>query len=485
MEEHYFFLNPLFWATSVSFVSLSLVVLLYRHRSQFTSENLPPGNVGYPVIGESFKFLASGWKGQPEKFFFDRITKFSSQVFKTSLFGEQAAIFCGAACNKFLFSNENKLVAVWYPSSIQMVFPSSTETSKKKFRKLIPKFMKPEVLQRYIGIMDTSARTHFADAWENKNQVQAFPLTNDYTFGLAVRLFLSLENPKEMEEIGHSIHLLNAGIISMPIDFPGTPFHTAIKSSKFIRDKLHKIIKQRKIDLAEGKASPTQDILSHMLLTCDEHGTSATELEIADWINGLLIAGHETTSATCAFIVKYLAELPHVYDAVYNEQMEIANSKSPGKLLNWDDLKKMKYSWNVASEVLRMSSPVQGGWREPLTDFMFHGLYIPKGWKLYWSATSTHKNEAYFPEPEKFDPSRFEGSGPAPYTYVPFGGGVRMCPGKEYARLAILVFMHNLVKRFKFEKVVADETIVVNPLPVPAEGLPIRLYPHTQKEVST
>jgi cytochrome P450 family 26 subfamily A len=97
---------------------------------------------------------------------------------------------------------------------------------------------------------------------------------------------------------------------------------------------------------------------------------------------------------------------------------------------------------------------------------------------LYWSASSTHKNPEYFSEPEKFDPSRFEGKGPAPYTFIPFGGGPMMCPGNEYARLEILVFMHNLVKRFKFERLILDEKIVFDPTPKPEMGLPVRLIPH-------
>ncbi|XVF69801.1 hypothetical protein PTKIN_Ptkin11bG0110600 [Pterospermum kingtungense] len=422
MEHLYITLLLLF----VSFVTLSLFVLFYRHKSNYSYPNLPPGKPGLPIVGESLEFLSTGWKGHPEKFIFDRMAKYSSLVFKTNLFGEPAAVFCGAACNKFLFSNENKLVTAWWPSSVNKVFPSSLQTSakeeSKKMRKLLPQFMKPEALQRYIGIMDTIANRHFASGWENKDEVVVFPLAK--------------------------------------------------------RKELLNIIKKRKVDLAEGKASPTQDILSHMLLTSDENGQFMNEMDIADKILGLLIGGHDTASAACTFIVKYLAELPQIYEHVYKEQIEIANSKGPGALLNWDDVQKMKYSWNVACEVLRLAPPLQGAFREAINDFIFNGFSIPKGWKLYWSANSTHRNPECFPEPEKFDPSRFEGNGPAPYTFVPFGGGPRMCPGKEYARLEILVFMHNLVKRFKWQKLLLDEKIIVDPMPMPAKGLPVFLYPH-------
>ncbi|CAK9165947.1 unnamed protein product [Ilex paraguariensis] len=475
MEFFYVSLLSLF----VLLVSLSLHFLFYKSKSGGT---LPPGKTGWPVVGESLEFLSTGWKGHPEKFIFDRMVKYSSQVFRTSLLGEQAAVFCGAAGNKFLFSNENKLVQAWWPSSVNKVFPSSTQTSSKeeaiKMRKMLPNFFKPEALQRYIGMMDVIANRHFASSWENNDQVVVFPLSKRFTFWLACRVFVSIEDPNHVAKFADPFDLLASGLISIPIDLPGTPFHRAIKASNFIRKELVRIIKQRKVDLAEGKASPTQDILSHMLLTSDENGKFMAELDIADKILGLLIGGHDTASSACCFIVKYLAELPEVYEGVYKEQMEIANSKAPGELLNWEDIQKMKYSWNVACEVLRLAPPLQGAFREALTDFMYNGFSIPKGWKIYWSANSTHRNPEFFPEPLKFDPSRFEGSGPAPYTFVPFGGGPRMCPGKEYARLEILVFMHHLVKRFRWEKLIPDEKIVVNPMPIPEKGLPVRLYPH-------
>ncbi|KAM7477450.1 hypothetical protein LguiA_025663 [Lonicera macranthoides] len=466
-------------------ILVSLLFHFFYKSSSGTGIKLPPGKTSWPVIGESLEFLSTGWKGHPEKFIFDRMSKYSSNVFKTSLLKEKTAVFCGAEGNKFLFSNENKLVQAWWPASIDKIFPPANEnqlnSSKKEaivLRKMLPNFLKPEALRGYIGIMDQITERHFASSWDNKDEVVVFPLAKRFTFWLACRLFMSIEDPNDVEKFADPFEHIVSGLFSIPINLPGTPFRRSIKASSYIRKELVLIIKQRKIDLAEGKATPTQDILSHMLSTSDEDGNFRNELDIANKIMALLIGGHDTASSACTFILKYLAELPDVYDKVCNEQMEIAKEKAPGELLNWDDIQNMKYSWNVACEVLRLAPPLQGTFREALTDFMYTGFTIPKGWKIYWSVNSTHRNPEFFPDPLKFNPSRFDGSGPAPYTFVPFGGGPRMCPGKEYARLEILVFMHHLVKRFKWEKVIPDEKIIVNPMPIPEKGLPVRLYPH-------
>ncbi|XP_014496462.1 beta-amyrin 28-oxidase [Vigna radiata var. radiata] len=477
MEQFYQSLLLLF----VSLVPLSFFFLFYRHNAKSSVPNLPPGNMGFPVVGESIEFISLWWKGNPEKFIYERMSKYSSKVFKTSIFGENTVMVCGTACNKFLFSNENKLVASWWPDNVNKIFPEAVENSKveaKKLRNILPQFLGAQALQRYISVMDTIAQRHFALDWENNTSVTVFPLAKRYTFWVACRLFIDVDDPIHAESLLETFNRIAPGIMSVPIDLPGTPFNKAIKASKFVKEKLLKIIRQRKEELTNGTVSQTKDFLSHMLSSCDENGQYMTEQYIADKILGLLVGGHDTASSVCTFVVKYLAELPLIYENVYQEQMEIAKSKAPGELLNWDDIQKMKYSWNVACEVMRLAPPVQGAFREAMDDFLLNGFSIPKGWKLYWSASTTHKNPEWFAEPEKFDPSRFEGTGPAPYTYVPFGGGPRMCPGKEYARMEILVFMHNLVKRFKWEAIIPDENIFYDPMPVPAKGLPVRLYPH-------
>ncbi|KAI9196842.1 hypothetical protein LWI28_027482 [Acer negundo] len=459
-------------------VSTFFTYLLFNNKPK----NLPPGKMGWPYIGESLEFVNSGLKGEPEKFIFDRIAKFSSQVFKTSVLLQPTVVVCGPAANKFLFSNENKLVNVWFPDAVKKILPTTAQTSTyveaKRLRMMLPNFLKPEALLTYISMMDSIAQKHFVSGWEGKKEVTVFPLTKRYTFLVACKVFLSIDDPEHVATFADPFDVLAAGLNTIPVDLPGTPFRRSIKAANELRKRLVHIIKQRKIELEENKASPTQDVLSHMLSVTDENGQPMTEIYIADKIIALLIAGHDTASAVLTCILKFLSQLPHIYSEVLKEQMEIAESKKPGELLNWDDLQKMKYTWNVANEAMRLAPPSRGTFREAITNFNFSGFSIPKGWKLLWSSHSTHWNSEYFPDPQKFDPTRFEGKGPAPYTFVPFGGGPRMCPGKEYARLEILVFLHHVIKRFSWEQLIHDEKIIVNPMSVPEKGFPARLIPH-------
>jgi len=83
-------------------------------------------------------------------------------------------------------------------------------------------------------------------------------------------------------------------------------------------------------------------------------------------------------------------------------------------------------------------------------------------------------NEEIFKEPKKFDPSHFDGPIP-PYNFVAFGGGHRMCPGYEFSKMETLIYMHYVVCNYKWSMVYPDESIIWNPSPNPAMGLPIKV----------
>ncbi|KAF2283534.1 hypothetical protein GH714_011883 [Hevea brasiliensis] len=443
--------------SAIFFIPLLLYFL--RHKKLGSTENeaqtlsqllqqTPPGSSGWPLIGETVEYLSTTKAGIPEKFINDRRKKYSSKLFKTSLLGQPMVLLCNAEGNKFVFSNENRLFTTWWPSSIDKFFDTHNASKSEeamKMRKFVTPVLKPDTLRKYVHIIDAKTRQHLRAHWDGKQVIE--------------------------KPFGH----FSAGLLSLPIDLPGTNFRRAIKAAKELRKEFEVMIKRWKSDRSP---SQSQGILSQHLLELNEEGQE--ESQMATRILALISASYDNVSTAMTFVVKYLAEMPNVFDAVLREQSEIAREKEVDEPLNWDDIQKMRYSWNVASEVLRLHPPANGAFREVITNFSYAGFLIPKGWKLHWNAFATHKSPEYFPDPEKFDPSRFEGNGLAPYSYVPFGGGAHMCPGKEYARIAILVLMHNVVTKFKLEKLFPDEKIIGLPILRPAKGLPVRLYPRQQ-----
>ncbi|XP_047947284.1 beta-amyrin 6-beta-monooxygenase-like [Salvia hispanica] len=467
------------WAILAYFLPLFLLLfsIIWRNASD-DRKKLPPGSQGWPVLGENLRFSPS-----PEKFVAERMSKHSPEIFQTSLLGEKMATFCGAKGNKFLFSNENKLVTSWLPQSLMKVL-TFAETAKSNadghsaFTRILHRdIFSPETLKKYVPEMDALAREHMARDWKPNSVVTVLPASKKYTFELACRIFLCEADPERVRKLSEPFAVAMKGLFSVPVDLPGTAYRRAIRAGEALREELMRMVGKRKKARDEGEA---RDILSKMLMERNGDGEFLSEKEICNRVVGMLVASYDTTSYAVTSVMDHLAQFPHIYNEVFKEQMAIAETKGPSELLTWDDIEKMKYSWNVVRESLRVTPPAAGAFREAATEFTYAGFTIPKGWKTFWTVYSTHKNPEYFPEPERFDPSRFEGSGPAPFTFVPFGGGPKMCAGKEYARLELLVMIHNVVTRFKLEKTIPDEKIVYYATPTPVHGLPLRLHPHQQ-----
>ncbi|KAJ4950880.1 hypothetical protein NE237_027712 [Protea cynaroides] len=241
----------------------------------------------------------------PEKFIKDRMQKYSSLVFKTSLIGKPTAVFCGAEGNKFLFSNENKAVVTWSPSPLQNLFPSSIMASTghdtKRMRKVFTAFFKPESLSRCVGTMDVVTKQYLQTEWENRREVKVFPRVKNYTFSLACSLFTSIEDPIYISKLATEFNVVLKGIISFPLNFPGTRYYQAIRETDRLRKELRVLIEQRKDGLSKRPSSPKHDLFWCMLTTADENGQFMTVNEVLDNILALLMGGHDTTNCAINF----------------------------------------------------------------------------------------------------------------------------------------------------------------------------------------
>ncbi|KAL1560644.1 beta-amyrin 28-monooxygenase [Salvia divinorum] len=466
-------MDALLFFSIAAFLMFIIVAVMKRSRSRNKELNLPPGSFGWPLVGETFEFLRAGVDGEPEEFVRRRVSKHSSQVFKSYIMGETMVFMCGAAGNKFLFSNENKAVTVWWPASVRKLLGPCLATSSgeeaRLMRRMVTYFLGPDAFSKlYIKTMDMVSQQHIRTHWQGKDVVKVFPTIKRYTFGLACRLFMGLEDDDHIGKLASLFNIFLEGIISLPVNLPGTRFWRGKLATRAIKNEVHKIVRARR-----SGSEQKPDLLNHLLNTPDERGKYMTEDVIVNNILMLLFAGHDTTSVAITMSIKCLAERPDIYDKVFKEHEGI------GESVQWEDLQKMKYTWSVACEAMRLAPPVVGGFREALIDISYGGYHIPKGWKLFWSSSNTHMDSSLFASSANFEPSRFqESSGPAPFTFVAFGGGQRMCAGKEFARLEILLLLHNVVKRYRLKLVYPDEKISCDPMPTPLQGLPVRLQPH-------
>ncbi|MCO5552694.1 hypothetical protein L7F22_006211 [Adiantum nelumboides] len=460
---------------------LSFVFQLWRSSKNKQFSSLPPGSLGFPFIGETLHFLNTQRHNMSWKFIDDRVSLYG-EVFKTHLIGDPTICASSPAGNKVLFTGENKLCHVSWPGSVVTVVGKRSlialnGEAAKRIRSAMMTFLRPEALQAYTGKADKSVRSFLEEHWQGKSEVKVFPLMKRFAFGIACELLMSRYEKEEQEMLEEPFTKMMKGILQLPIKLPGTRYSQAIAAANLLRSRFQLWIDERRHKLALGQGSDDEDMLSCLLTYVDENGKPLCDEDIKDNILLLLFAGHDTSTVVTSMVCRFLALNPDIFDAVYRENNEVLEEKGPIAPLSWAHIQKLKLSWRVIQEALRMQPPVQGSFRVAIKDFEFSGFRIPKHWKLYWSTNSTHRNAKYFEEPEKFDPSRFEGAGPAPYTFVPFGGGSRMCPGNEFARMEALILLHHLVIRFSWTLVDPYEVITVDPMPCPVQGLPIKLVP--------
>uniref|UniRef100_A0A2N9F2Q7 Cytochrome P450 n=1 Tax=Fagus sylvatica TaxID=28930 RepID=A0A2N9F2Q7_FAGSY len=367
-----------------------------------------------------------------------------------------------------------------------------------KCRGALVSFLKPESLKQYVGKMDEEVKKHLELHWQGKQQVKVRTLMlpkvrhmelisnvqpNEKALVNAYNsqekfIGIRVERGARKDKFVACFQEMIEGMWSIPINLPLTRYNRSLRARTRVQNMVKDLIREKRLELEQKGASTHQDLITCMLSIHNENNEQViTEKEIVDNVILVMVAGHDTSSVLITFIMRLLANEPTIYAAVLQEQEEIVKSKPSGEFLTWEDLAKMKYTWRVSMETLRMLPPVFGGFRKALKDIEYGGYLIPKGWQVFWVSPMTHMDSSIFPEPSKFDPSRFENQASVPpYCFVAFRGGPRICPGYEFARIETLVTIHYLITHFTW-KLCADNSFSRDPMPVPTQGLPIQLVP--------
>ena len=142
------------------------------------------------------------------------------------------------------------------------------------------------------------------------------PTIRIYTFKLACNIFASINEPEHISKLAHLFSVFSKGLFDFGINIPGTRFYNSMKAANAIRDDLKLLARQRREALEKKLASPGQDLLSHLLVTADAGGRFLSETEVVANILSFLFAGHDTSRSSITLLMKYLGEMPQVYEKV-------------------------------------------------------------------------------------------------------------------------------------------------------------------------
>ncbi|XP_015944598.1 abscisic acid 8'-hydroxylase 4 [Arachis duranensis] len=432
---------------------------------------LPPGSMGWPYVGETLQLYS-----QDPNIFFASKQKRYGEIFKTHILGCPCVMLASPEGARFVLVTHAHLFKPTYPKSKEkLIGPSALFFHQGHYhtliRKLVQNSLSPDTIRRLIPDIETEVVSSL-ESWVSAGHVvNAFQEMKKFSFNVGIlSVFGNLEG-NYRDQLKENYSIVEKGYNSFPTMIRGTSYSKALLARKRIREIISEIISKRKEQRLMEK-----DLLGHMLNYRDEKGKTLTDEQIADNVIGVLFAAQDTTASVLTWILKYLHDDQKLLEAIKAEQMAVYEATEQGKMpLTWGQTRNMPFTHRVILESLRMASIISFTFREAVVDVEYKGYLIPKGWKVMPLFRNIHHNPEFHPAPHNFDPSRFE-MAPKPNTFMPFGNGVHSCPGNELAKLNMLILIHHLVTKFRWEVVENQNGVQYSPFPVPLHGLPTRFW---------
>ncbi|KAL1533491.1 abscisic acid 8'-hydroxylase 3-like [Salvia divinorum] len=460
------------------------VFLLQRSSAPKAMDSIP-GTLGWPVIGESFSFLSTFSNPAGIFSFMQERQQRYGKVFKSYVLGRYTVFMTGREASKILLTGKDGLVSLnLFYTGKQVLGPTSLLTQSgeahKRLRRLIGEPLSMDALRKYFPFINALAMETL-DHWSNR-KILVLEETSTFTLKVIGHMIMSLEpTGEEQEKFRSNFKIISSCFASLPFKIPGTAFYRGIKA----RDRMYAMLDATIAQRRKGEGFQ-QDFLQSLLKKHSKDNSEAddnndddnklTDKQLKDNILTLLVAGHDTTTAALTWLIKFLAENPAVLECLREEHQQIESSREDGSSLTWSEVNNMPYTAKVISETLRRATILPWYSRKAAQDFDIDGYKIEKGWSVNLDVVSIHHDPEIFPEPEKFNPSRFD-EPLRPYSFLGFGNGPRMCPGINLAKLEICVFIHHLVCRYGWKPLDRDDSVQPTLVRMPKNKYPVMVEP--------
>ena len=315
-------------------------------------------------------------------------------------------------------------------------------------RLLLPAFHGEQVAS-HADAMRTAADNAIA-SWPLGQQFPIHPQMRAITFETIIRTVFGFEDDSTGTELRASLKALFeifssrlGTLFSLPamrIDAGAwSPWGRAVRLTRQVDAILFNEFARRRKEGVEGRA----DVLSMLLAARYENEQPLPDQVIRDEMYTLMLAGHETTAATMAWVINRLITNPDVMERTRAEVFSVLRDQQ----LDSSNVGKLKYVEAVINETMRLDPVIPNFGRTLTRPLKIAGRDLPAGVTIAPCIYLVHRRPELWPNPEQFNPDRFLEARQSPYSFFPFGGGARRCLGAAFATYQMKIVIAEILAR--------------------------------------
>jgi hypothetical protein len=366
----------------------------------------------------------------------------------------RAILVSGAEANEHVLSTAahtfewgeamQALVAVDGPTALVV---SDGDDHRRRRRLVQPAFSIKRV-DAHLGLVVTEVDRALA-AWQPGTRLDAGASLREAVRRIVVRALFGEQLGAEADRFGELLEPGLRYVQRMPQmrfehDLRVNPYARVQRSNRAADELVLAEVARRRAAGVDAEAHP--DTLNALLAGVE--GEALTDSELVDQVRSLMAAGFDTTSGAASWLVVELGRNREALSAVRAEVDTVLGDRAP----TTDDLRAMPLALGAVQEVLRMWPPGPAAPRMSIAPSELHGMTIPAGRMVLYSAYVTGRLPELWPDPERFDPSRWAPGAPEPksYSFVPFGGGYRKCIGFALATLELQVMAVRMLQQVEW-----------------------------------
>ncbi|HSY69196.1 MAG TPA: cytochrome P450 [Edaphobacter sp.] len=342
-------------------------------------------------------------------------------------------------------------------------------------RRLIQKGFDRKQLDALSSIMQDSLAESLRDfdRQVHAGPVDIYPHLMKMTFAMVARsLFGARLKDEDIDLVSHTICTVQEFIVRQTIQPYLNPWFAVsgeLRRHEEMRVRadsvLMEYIKQRR------NQAPGNDLLQNLMDARYSDGEGMSDELVLSESMQLLVAGHETSSNGLSWLLYLLSSHPECLERV-RQEFDSVLGDAP---LSHADVPKFEFTTQVIQEGLRLYPPFWMIDREAVADDRAGEIEIPRGSTVIVYVYGAHHAPRYWERPESFEPERFIKANEklrTPFTYLPFGGGPRVCIGNQYAMLQILMILSDLLRKYDFQ-LTPGQTIEARPMVIlrPKHGI--------------